>query len=421
VFQPLEFSAIDLVSGKIKILNRNFFSSTARYTFSWEIATDKGVVQSGAFDLPETAAGKTSEAIIKYKAFTPEPGAEYRLTVRAREKEITPFAASGFEIAWQQFDMPQYAAPKPAATAKGKIDMKETDGTLILTAGGCEAAISKTTGYITSYKSGGRSLIIGDLRPNFWRALTDNDWRGWKAPQLVGFWETASANLELKSFKTSQRDGATVVEVEKSIAGKCTLTLRYTFESTGRLNVDYHLNIDKDTPEPLRIGMQTEVAGELGNVDYYGLGPWENYSDRKAGALMGVYRTTVKDMMWQYLYPQENGNRCNSRWILLSGGKSGIVFAGSTPLNVSAWNCTQEALHKARHPHEIETLPASFIVNIDHAQIGVGGTDTWSNKALASEQYRLLEKTYAYSFVIASCKDRTQAIELGRSFFTKDK
>jgi beta-galactosidase len=181
------------------------------------------------------------------------------------------------------------------------------------------------------------------------------------------------------------------------------------------MNVEYRLKIGSETPEPLRIGMQTEIAGELSNVDYYGRGPWENYSDRKAGTLIGVHRTTVKDMMWHYLHPQENGNRCDARWILLSSGKAGIVFAGRTPIGVSAWNCTQEALRRAKHPHEIETLPASFVVNIDHAQAGVGGTDTWSLNSRPSKQYRLLEKEYAYGFVIAPGKDRVQAIELGRS------
>jgi len=419
VFQPLEFSAVDLLSGKIKVLNRNFFCSTARYSFIWEITTDKGIVQSGTFDLPETAAGKGSEALIKYKPFTPEPGAEYRLTVRAREKQATPYSEAGFEVAWQQFDMPQFAKPKPVSAAKGRIDVKETNDMLFLSAGGSELAVSKTTGYVTSYKSGGRSLINGALRPNFWRASTDNDWRGWKTQQLLAFWENAAANLELTGFKTSPQDGATLIEVEKSIPGKCTLTLRYTFEPTGRLNVDYRLNIARDVPEPLRIGMQTEISGELGDVYYYGRGPWENYSDRNAGTLTGVYRTTAAEMMWQYLYPQENGNRSDARWILLSGGKSGVVFAGRTPFGVSVWNCTQEALYKAKHPHEIETLPASFIVNIDHAQTGVGGTDTWSLKARPSEQYRLLEKEYSYSFVIAPCKDRAQAIEIGRNTFNK--
>jgi beta-galactosidase len=180
--------------------------------------------------------------------------------------------------------------------------------------------------------------------------------------------------------------------------------------------------MDKETPEPLRIGMQVEVASDLSDVNYYGRGPWENYSDRSEGALINVYHTTVQEMMWHYLYPQENGNRCDVRWILLSdrknGSKTGVVFAGRTPLSVSAWNCTQEALYKAKHPHEIETLPSSVMVNIDHKQTGVGGDDAWSLNARPLEHYRLLEKEYTYSFVIAPYSKPAQAIELGRSIFT---
>ena len=419
VFQPLEFSAIDMVSGKIKVLNRNFFSSTARYNFTWEITTDVGVVQSGTFEFPETVAGKSSEASIKYKFFTPEPGAEYRLTVRAREKEATPYADAGHEVAYEQFDMPQYVAANTVSVDKGSVDVNEADDMLVLTANGCEVKVSKISGYVTSYKSNGSSLISEVLKPNFWRAQTDNDMRGWKTSELLGFWETAHDSLVLNGFNVSRKDGAFVIDVKKGIADKCTLLLRYTFEGDGVLGVDYRLEIGDDVPEPLRVGMQTQVCGELGNVDYYGRGTWENYSDRKAGALIGVYRSTVEGLMWQYLMPQENGNRCDSRWAFFYGNDGGIAFVGRKTIGVSAWNCTQESISQAKHPHEIEVLHQSFVVNIDLEQAGVGGTDSWSVKAQPSEQYRLLDKVYAYGFVVAPCRNQEKVIELGRRVFTK--
>lgn len=81
----------------------------------------------------------------------------------------------------------------------------------------------------------------------------------------------------------------------------------------GILAMDYEIEIDESMPEPLRIGLQGQVDSRLSNVTYFGLGPWENYSDRHAGVFLGTYRTTVEEMMTDYVYPQENGNRTGVR------------------------------------------------------------------------------------------------------------
>lgn len=60
VFQPIGFTADDLAAGRVVVHNRNFFSPTDRYDFTWEISTDKGVLQRGSFDVPTTPAGKSS-------------------------------------------------------------------------------------------------------------------------------------------------------------------------------------------------------------------------------------------------------------------------------------------------------------------------------------------------------------------------
>lgn len=92
VFQPIGFTADDLAAGRVVVHNRNFFSPTDRYDFTWEISTDKGVLQRGSFDVPTTPAGKSAPATVGFRPFEPEPGAEYLLRVQAREKRrpLTP-------------------------------------------------------------------------------------------------------------------------------------------------------------------------------------------------------------------------------------------------------------------------------------------------------------------------------------------
>ncbi len=110
------------------------------------------------------------------------------------------------------------------------------------------------------------------------------------------------------------------------------------------LAMDYEIEIDESMPEPLRIGLQGQVDSRLSNVTYFGLGPWENYSDRHAGVFLGTYRTTVEEMMTDYVYPQENGNRTGVRWFTVTDANGkGVQIIGKEPLSISAWNTTQES------------------------------------------------------------------------------
>mgnify|MGYP002598299605 CR=1 FL=1 len=76
--------------------------------------------------------------------------------------------------------------------------------------------------------------------------------------------------------------------------------------------------------------------------------------------------------------------------------------------------CTQEALDAAEHTHEIVRLDDAWLVNVDCAQAGVGGTDSWSVKSRPSEAYRLLEKHYGYEFVIAPAGTPADAARTSR-------
>lgn len=135
VFQPVEFTASDLAAGKIAVRNRNFFAGTERYDFTWEISTDKGVLQHGSFEVPPTAAGCRAEAAIAFRPFKPEPGAEYLLRVQAREKRRTPYAEAGYAAAEEQFALPVYKEPVRSAP-KGRASVAQDDEFIVLSAAG---------------------------------------------------------------------------------------------------------------------------------------------------------------------------------------------------------------------------------------------------------------------------------------------
>ena len=94
----------------------------------------------------------------------------------------------------------------------------------------------------------------------------------------------------------------------------------------------------------------------------------------------------------------------------------GLVFLGTQPLSVSAWNTTQAELQDAMHIGEPAVLTDSFVLNVDLVQTGVGGTDSWSQRARPYDNVRLLDKHYSYSFWLSPMKNLNEAVELGRKY-----
>ena len=411
VFQPVTFQLTD--GNQVKVTNRNFFDSTARYSYSWELKDENGTLQKGTFEVPVLAPGQSAVAPVPVKEFKRKPGAVYMLEVHAHENAALPYAEAGFICASEQFvnEVPA-AAPAPA---KGKAPVvTESEGCYVLAAGKNVARIDKNSGMLCGYAVSGAEAIADSFKPNFWRAGTDNDRRGWKAEELLGQW----MNVDADNVKViSSVNGAdAVVEAVVTSEGKAVISMKYTMHPDGTLDVGYDVKIDEQMPEPLRIGLQGQVDSRYSDVTYFGLGPWENYCDRHAGVFLGTYKTDVKGLMTDYVYPQENGNRTGVRWFTLTDktGK-GIQFIGDAPLSISAWNTTQESLEAAKHIGEEELLDGSFVLNVDCVQAGVGGTDTWSIKARPEVHHRLLEKAYSYSFTIRPVKDFKDAVNAARN------
>ena len=405
VCQPIAFEAVDLAQNKISILNRNFFQSTDVYSYHWLLIKDGKTIQSGEFTVPSTAAGEKSTVTLNIKKLSSKATGDYWLRLEARELHDLPYADAGFESSFEQFLYYSKEAKAAEPKLKKSLSMNADDKNNI-TINGKGFSVSIKDGLIASYTCNGQQLITSALKPNFWRAETDNDWRGWKTEKALGFWKTAADALKTKDIDVANDENKSVkVSVLKTIDNKVELKLYYTILSNGQIDVDYSITKDDSTPEMLRVGLQGQISGKLSNVEYYGRGPWDNYSDRKSSAVVNIYKTTVDKMSYNYVQPQETGNRSDVRWMKLTETpKKGLKVVGKQVLSMSVWNTTQASLAKATHLNEVEILKDAYTLNIDLIQAGVGGTDSWSIKARPAETDRLLKTAYNYSFTLSPVK-----------------
>ncbi len=406
-YQDIRFSAAQPATGRITVLNGFSFNNLDNYTFRWEVLKNGSAVKTGTF-APKLAAGQHQELQLPLGALPAAPGTEYVLNVFAQLRRASPLLPAGHEVAREQFLLTPgaaYFAPPAVAAASG-LQVQRAGDQLTFAAGDVRGEFNTATGRLTKYQLNGQSVINQFPEPYFWRAPTDNDF-GNNMPQALGVWRTAHANRRVQRVTVGEATAAGLpIEVRYVLADiGVPYTVGYLIGPDGAVRVTAAIDLTgKDLPELPRFGMRLELPGRFGQLAYYGRGPWENYNDRNSAAFLGIWRDSVgRQLPGNYIRPQENGYRTDVRWLRLTNAAGqGLQIQGAQPLGFSALNTRTEFLDpgltkKQQHLNDIRAF--DFVcLQLDLKQRGVGGDNSWG--ALPHEPYRLLAKTYSYSYTL---------------------
>ena len=388
VFQPVRIEAEDLASGQLRFTNRYDFDGLGHLKGTWRVRCDGREVQSGDVPALGIAAGQSATVMLPYDAPEAGPGEEAFLEIALELKEDTIWAKAGHTVAAAQFALPAVAAEAPVVKSGDlpALEVEETDGRITVTGSAFSVAFDAASGCIVSLVRDGVERIAEGPAINFWRAPTDNDGIPVRPQggQLLG-WENAGLD-RLATVSEAARvekiaDGAVRVSVSQRIEPTESVEnpalfaceIAYTVLASGDIVIASHVTPEKELPSVPRIGLQMRLPGGFENVAYFGCGPHENYCDRKTGAFVGLYTDTVDGMYVPYVYPQENGNRTDVRWVALTDDVgAGLLAVGMPLIETSAHHFTDENLTAAQHTNEIERVD-EIILNLDWKQTGLGG------------------------------------------------
>ena len=365
VYQPLSFKLVD---GRLDIINRDFFTEPDEYDIVCDTVTIYG---------------------------------ERLMNVTARLKEDKLWAKKGFVVAYEQFVLQPYrfstsiAAPGQAAPA-----VKE-DGNLKIETKRGSMVIDRSGALVSWTDAQGRELLAAPLEPYFWKPVNENQAAN-NYERRLGAWKDAAAERITKSFDWSVQDGTVRVTIAQSLPVGADYTLTYTVDNDGRIMVraDYQPT-GEGLPLMPKFGMRMRLKPVFDQVTWYGRGPWENYPDRKLSAKIDQYTLPLDEFCTDYIRPQDNGNRCDVRWLELSGkaGQAGTIkVTGAQPLCIRAWDYGEEDL-TVGHPYELSR--GRFVnLNIDLNIHGVGGVDTWGGRTL--DKYTIdANQPMSYSYILS--------------------
>jgi beta-galactosidase len=408
VYQYIKIKPVDVVAGKIAIKNNYDFINLDQFTIAWSLSEDGKIIQSGVLASVSLPPNQTAPVTIPFTLPAVVPGAAYWLRIDVRLKQDAVWAPQGYSVAIEQIPVPLTVPAKPLISINELADITVTqnNNAVMIQGKEFEAAFDKATGTLSKLVYNNKTVIEGAANGpvfNLYRATMDNDRTQERGTYLE--WEKAgfdSLQYNLRSFtvNTINKKYITITTVTDAatVSGFTTgATVQYTLYGNGYVNVQASFQPGKGTMNIPRLGVKMLLQSGLENVEWYGRGPHENYSDRKESAAFGQYGQTVTSMLEPYERPQGMGNREDLRWLTVcDANNNGVMIVAHSRLSFTALHFTDEDLHKANHLYQLKPRKET-VLSLDYAQQGIGNASCGPDQL---PQYKIPFQPAALSFTI---------------------
>ena len=403
VQQPFQFELVSREPLSIKVSTEHLFRTTDNEVLHWQLMKQGAVEREGSITL--NLQPGTAEV---YRLSDGEFGSgNLYLDLRIEQPLATAWSSTGHVVASEQFVLQQREVERPSIVAPAAFS--ESEEQIRVSAEGSVWVVSKGTGFIDQWIADGVDQLAVPLIDNVARAPIDNDIgvsevdrpdpNAWCSRWVAaGLWDLEH---RLMSLEVDGASGSIVARHGYFHADNPLFQTAWEiqFSVTGELVITHEIFVEEETPPIPRVGM---IAGLISDfpisdtvVKWQGRGPHENYPDRKTSAHLGHWERSVSEMHTDYIFPSENGLRCDTSELELNK----LKVIGDFQFSVSAYD--QGKLRDASHSTDL--APNDYLsLCLDGFHMGVGGDDSWSPSVKAC--YLLGEKYYRWSLCISSCR-----------------
>ena len=411
-YQNIWTTPANLKNGEINIFNEYFFRDLSAYYLEWEMLKDGKSVRCGRIDNLNVQPQQTAK--VKLNLGETDTEAEWLLNISYKLKNNEDLLPAGYTVAKEQLTLNPYKAP---SMQLGNCELSNTETVapevqdndrhyLIIGNDAFRIEFSRSNGYLTKYQIKGLDMIKEGaiLKPNFWRAPTDNDFGAHIHRKYVA-WK--NPEIRLKSLKQRTENKQVIVETAYEMPGvSAKLNLTYVINNEGAIKVTQKMATDKKVKvsNMFRFGMQMQMPRSFETIEYYGRGPIENYIDRNHCTDLGIYRQSVTEQFYSYIRPQENGTKTDIRWWrMINKAGNGIEVVAASPFSASALHYTIESLDEGwskqqGHSPEVEEADLTNLC-IDKIQAGLGCVNSWGSIALP--EYQVPYQDYEFTFILS--------------------
>lgn len=397
LYQNVDFEQVDAERGKIRLHNRFAFTDLCKFNLVWEQYKQGEVLRQGIerVHLEPNASGTLDLELNKITCD------ETYLNLRLITRRDSSLSTDGETVASEQFISNRLLPKRSFYQPEKSVILRNNNACIIIGNKEFEVKISKLDGGLYSYKYKGRQIICGKMKPSFWRASTLGDKLS-HSDIRQSVWKNAAENhtASIRSVSVNDAHSEAYVSVDLTFytQPESTAALVYTVNSRG-IKVEFCFKPANGLPDIPQVGIDFDVSGNFERIKYFGNGPYENYSDRRSCAVLGVYENNIDELYVDYLTPQENGNRTDVRWAKLYSGRGRLRIDAYDLMQLNIGRYSVDELDEAERRNE---LMESFktCVRVIANQSGVGGYDR--NGALPLSKFRnTSDKEYKLSFSIS--------------------
>lgn len=420
VYQNVKITSEDPCSGIFHLENRFYFTDLSRFKVIYTLEADGAAVRTGTlvFDLGPQEGCDFSIRLPKLKA-----DKTYYIRFDVVSTEDWLLQPEGSVIATDQFILNR-AMKKEFKGSSDRISVSEDNGLVNISGKDFTLVFDRKEGVFTSYNVNGKEMFSSGfgLRPNFWRAPTDNDY-GNGFPSRAQAWKQAGKQYDA-SATVEENSGSVVLHAICRLPHGASMKVDYTVFAEGILKVsaEFAGGDSISCVEVPRIGFRLRLSAGDDSFTYLGKGPQENYIDRCSGAFTGLYHSSAAREYVPYVRPQECGHHTGCSYLNIGGLT--VVADGEFEFNAlrqsvedldsedAVWRDYQwqnlspsdmrdpkAAKNVLRRQHHINDVPVHDFVElcIDCSQTGVGGYDSWGAR---TEKERTLwsDRDYSFSF-----------------------
>ena len=415
-YQNIWAKMVNAETGEVSVHNENFFRDLSNYALAWSLEEDGVETQNGTIADLDVPAQQTKNFTIPYDK-SKIKGKEVFLNIDFRLKEAEPLLTAGQVMAYAQLPVVTKKAcsgdcSKMLAQGHGKKKMKlaaKKNNVVAVTTPNLTFKIDRSTGLISEYAYNGKSLLGegGTLKPNFWRAPTDND-MGAGLQKKFKVWKNPQMNLKNIDVKKDKKTNSVTILTSfdmPEVQGQMDITY-VVFANTGAVKVteDFKATEGAKVSDMFRFGMLMQMPYTMEKSNYYGRGPIENYSDRKDCMRIGVYTDDADNQYFPYIRPQESGTKSDIRWWKQTDATGlGLQVKSCTPFYASAIHFDTEELDdgddkEQRHSFDLKKSKFTNLF-LDSAHMGVGGENSWGAWPLEKYRVHYGNKTFTFTLI----------------------
>ena len=417
-YQNIWATLKDAAKGEVNVYNENFFRDLSNYALAWSLIEDGVETQNGTIADIDVAPHQTKTFTLPYD-LTQAKGKEIFLNIDFRLKKAEPLMEAGQIVAYNQLVVKAKKCDKQCAAnqaetgkvknVKTKFTDKKGEQDITVSTADLTVKVNRTTGFISEYTYQGKSFLGegGTLKPNFWRAPTDNDmgagmqkkFKIWKNPKLELSGITVEKNKKANTYTICANYNM------PEVMGKLELIYQI-MPNTGAVKVteNFIATEGEKVSDLFRFGMQMQLPYEMDKSQYYGRGPIENYSDREECMKIGIYSENADNQYFPYIRPQESGTKGDIRWWKQTDAAGfGFMVKNCKPFYASALHFDTDELDdgdekEQRHSFNLKKSKYTNLF-LDGEHMGVGGENSWGAWPLEKYRVHYGDKTFSFAII----------------------